>query len=169
MGRDKAMLELAGIPLISRVAGAVAEAAGCCTIVAPEGRYEGLGMPVLPDRWPGEGPLGGMLTAIGSGAAEWNLIVAVDMPLVEAGFLQSLLGEARKGREAVVPVQTDGTLHALCAVYPESALGPLQAFFDRGGRRVQDALREIPFRTAPAPLRVLANVNTPEQWEAVGG
>jgi len=166
MGRDKAMLMEAGLPLVERAAGVVASAAGSCSIVAPIGRYEGLGFPVLPDLWPGEGPLGGILTALESGESEWNLIVAVDMPFLDAGFLGLLLGEARKGRETLVPAHADGRVEPLCAVYHSGGLPGLRAFFNAGGRRVKDALREISLRTVPAPERILANVNTPGQWEA---
>lgn len=169
MGRDKALLTEAGSPLVIRVAATVAMASGRCSVVAPAGRYEGLGLPVLADLWPGEGPLGGILTALGSREAEWNLIVAVDLPLLDAAFLRELLAEARQGKEAIVSIHGNGALDPLCAVYPASAAGPLRQFFERGGRRVQDALREIEVRTVPAPARALTNVNTPEQWEAARG
>ena len=166
MGRDKALLQEAGLPLLERVASVVSQATGNCTVVAPTGRYEGLGVPVLADLWPGEGPLGGILTALESGAAEWNLIVAVDMPFLDAEFLTGLLDEARKGGESVVPVHADGGVEPLCGVYHAGGLPRLRAFFQAGGRRVKDALHEIALRTVPAPERILANINTPEQWEA---
>ncbi|MFN0105338.1 MAG: molybdenum cofactor guanylyltransferase [Bryobacteraceae bacterium] len=166
MGRDKALLEKAGVPLLKRAIAVVTAAAGRCSVVAPGGRYEGLGVPVIEDLWPGEGPLGGIVTALGSGEGEWNLIVAVDMPFLEIGFLTVLLEEARKGRETVVPAQADGDVEPLCGVYHVDALPRLRQFFDRGGRRVKDALREIETRTVAAPERTLVNVNTPEQWEA---
>ena len=94
MGRDKALLADGGLPLAARVAGVVAAAAGSCSIVAPAGRYEGLGFPVLADKFPGEGPLGGILTAIANGENEWSLIAAVDMPFLNAEYLELLLAEA---------------------------------------------------------------------------
>jgi molybdenum cofactor guanylyltransferase len=167
MGRDKALLLEDGLPLVARAARLVAEVAGRCSIVAPAGRYEGLGWEILSDSWPGEGPLGGILTALESGHAEWNLIVAVDMPLLDAEFLTRLLAEARNGAETVVPVHAGGGVEPLCGVYHASSVDRLRMFFRSGGRRVKDALQEIPVRTVPAPERILANVNTPEQWESV--
>jgi len=169
MGRDKALLGDGKVPLLVRMAEAVRSAAGNCMIVAPEGRYEGLGVPVLADHWPGEGPLGGILTAIEIGGSEWNLVVAVDMPLVDAAFLAGLLNEARRGGETVVPVQADGSEEPLCAVYHCSASGPMRKFFDAGGRSVKGALRTIRWRAVPAPERILANINNPGEWEAVRG
>lgn len=169
MGRDKALLEDGGVPLAARVAGVVREAAGSCAIVAPGGRYEGLGFPVLIDIWPGEGPLGGILTALRDGAAERNLIVAVDMPRLSREWLERLLAVAAGCEETVVPVRADGEFEPLCAVYRAGARAALEAFFADGGRRVKDALRTIPVRTVPAEEGVLVNVNRPEEWEAVRG
>ena len=160
------MLVDAGLPLVARMARTVQTAVGSCVVVAPVGRYEELGLPVLADVWPGEGPLGGILTALEASAAEFNLIVAVDMPFVDPAFLELLLREARLGVETVVPMHNDGQVEPLCGVYHSSGLTGLRRFFDAGGRRVKQALREIAVRSVPAPERLLANVNTPEQWEA---
>ena len=58
MGRDKARLPFRGGDLASAVAAAVASAAGNVTLV---GHAE---LPAIPDRYPGGGPLGGILTAL---------------------------------------------------------------------------------------------------------
>jgi molybdopterin-guanine dinucleotide biosynthesis protein A len=169
MGRDKALLAENGVPLLKKACDTVRAAVGRCSVVAPAGRYEGLGLPVLADLWPGEGPLGGILTALGSGEAEWALIVAVDMPFLESGFLLELLRQARLAGRTTVPVRENGGLEPLCGVYHAGDLAGLRRFFDTGGRRVKDALREIGAATVAAPARLLENVNTPEQWEAVRG
>ncbi len=166
MGRDKALLEAAGIPLVARAANIVAAVTGNCSIVAPAGRYEALGLPIVDDLWPGEGPLGGILTALADGGAEWSVIIAVDMPFLDAEFLGALLAEARKGGETVVPMHDDGNVEPLCGAYHADALPQLRRYFDGGGRRVKNALRDIELRTVPAPERTLDNVNTPGQWEA---
>ena len=80
MGRDKAQLPLHGRTLVEHIAGAVAEAAGSVTLIGAPERYPDLGIRMLPDSRPGAGPLGGICTALASTDAEWNLIVACDMP-----------------------------------------------------------------------------------------
>ena len=71
MGRDKALVEVDGRPMAVRVAEALA-AAGAADVVAvggDAGRLRAHGLTTVPDRWPGAGPLGGILTALGHEAA----------------------------------------------------------------------------------------------------
>jgi molybdopterin-guanine dinucleotide biosynthesis protein A len=67
MGRDKALVEVDGLPMASRVAAALT-AAGCRSAVAVGGDaavHARLGLSSVPDRWPGEGPLGAIVTVLG--------------------------------------------------------------------------------------------------------
>ena len=94
MGRDKALLPYRGGVLAEFVARAVKLAAGSAVLVGSPSRIAHLGYPVLRDIYPGEGPLGGILSVLEHNAAEWNLIVACDMPEISAGFLSGLLDAA---------------------------------------------------------------------------
>ena len=160
MGRDKARLPFRGSELVSAVASAVARATGSATLI---------GHPVLPsvaDRYPGEGPLGGILTALHHSKSECCLIVACDMPEIDAAFLTRLVERAAEvPGTAILPYGPDGLPQPLCAIYPRSALPVMEAHFAAGVRKVTAALGGI----AVEPLRVselsiFQNVNTPEDW-----
>jgi molybdopterin-guanine dinucleotide biosynthesis protein A len=162
MGRDKARLPFRGDLLVSAVGGAVSLAAGNVTLVGhPE-------LPGIPDRYPGGGPLGGILTALYHSSADWNLIGACDMPEVSAVFLGELLAHAMRSRAGVLlPYGPDGLPQPLCAVYHRSARGGLDDHFGRGVRRVTEALSGLevePFFVAE--LTPFQNVNTPQDWDA---
>jgi molybdopterin-guanine dinucleotide biosynthesis protein A len=76
MGRDKALVEVDGVALARRVADALV-AAGCARVLAIGGdapALGALGLDPVPDRWPGEGPLGGLATALGA-AADADVVV----------------------------------------------------------------------------------------------
>lgn len=63
MGRTKALIEIDGVPMAGQVAAALRDV-GCSSVVAYGGdpvELEPLGLPVLPDQYPGSGPLGGVL------------------------------------------------------------------------------------------------------------
>jgi len=162
MGRDKALLPFHGAPLAEAVARQVEEAAGSVTIVG----HALLGG--IEDRYPGEGPLGGILTALHHTSAEWILIVACDMPEISAGFLRRLLSVASATPASVVlPYGPDGRPQPLCAVYNRRALPVLEAAFARGIRKVTAALAELPVeRLDIAEVADFQNVNTPEDWSA---
>ena len=177
MGRDKALLPFRGAALAAVVAREVEIAAGSARLIGDPGRYGRLGFAVLPDAYPGEGPLGAILTALraeppegtGHGGAEWNLIVACDMPGLGAGFLAQLL-EAAQGTPAdALLAGCAGHAEPLCGVYRRSALAALEAAFASGERSVLRALGGLAVAYLPAPdVTAVANVNTPEEWAAHG-
>src|ERR1700678_91181 len=94
MGRDKAPLPFRGGALAQSVAQAVSEAAGSAILVGDPVRYAGLGYAAIADLYPGEGPLGGILTALLNTSADWNLITACDMPQLDPEALRGLLKTA---------------------------------------------------------------------------
>ena len=162
MGRDKARLRFRGGDLASSVADAVARAAGNVTLVGhPE-------LPAIADRYPGQGPLGGMLTALGHTSADWNLIVACDMPEVTAAFLGEILARAMRSRaDVLLPYGPDGLPQPLCAVYHRRCLAGLEQQFAGGVREVTLALTGLTVeRFAVAELSFFQNVNTPHDWAA---
>ncbi|MFL6436772.1 MAG: molybdenum cofactor guanylyltransferase [Terriglobales bacterium] len=70
------------------------------------GSVESAPVAVLPDLFAGDGPLRGIQTALAQTATEWNLILAVDMPLVSASLLRFIAEQCEDGVSAVVPVTT---------------------------------------------------------------
>jgi molybdopterin-guanine dinucleotide biosynthesis protein A len=174
MGCDKALLPWKGKPLAQWVAGAVAQSMLTATLVGAPERYSGLGFRVIPDLFPGEGPLGGILTALRDSQAEWNLIVACDMPGLDAQLLARLLQTARQSEAGVLlPIVRVGVDESrpqpLCAVYRKTCLAPLEAAFAQGTRKVTAALAAV--RTVRVPMEMeevpqFQNVNTPEDWSA---
>jgi molybdenum cofactor guanylyltransferase len=168
MGRDKALLPLNGCPLAMWIARAVAQSAGTATLVGPPERYSGMGFPAIPDLFPGEGPLGGILTALRHSNAEWNLIVACDMPNIDAALLSRLLDAAKQSSpDALLPVTPEGRPQPLCAVYRRTCLAPFEKAFSEGARKVAAALAAVRCLRPPmGEVSQFQNVNTPEDWAA---
>ena len=167
MGRDKALLPFRGGALATHVAATVATAAGSAALIGDPQKYGHLGYPVIPDRTPGAGPLGGIETALSYTAADWNLVLACDMPAAPAEFLRDLLEAAERcNADALVPTAgPSGRLEPLCAVYHRRGAAALRLALDRGVRKVTEALAGLD--AVPWPVidfTCFANLNTPEGW-----
>jgi len=174
MGRDKAWLPFGSAGTLGQnVARLVAAAAGTATLVGDPDRYRSLGYPVIPDLYPGQGPLGGILTALTHTPADWNLVAACDMPGLTAEFLNKLLDTARQeAADVLLPVGPAGKPEVLCAVYRKRCLPRLEEGFSSGIRKVTLAvmrastLRSVLYQFPE--VSVFQNVNTPEEWSAHG-
>ncbi len=166
MGRPKALLPFRGQFLGAFVAGAVRQAAGSATLIGNPQFSAALGFPAIPDAYPGEGPLGGILTALRHTGEDWNLVTACDMPGLSADFLCRLLATAENlDADALIPKPPLGRPEPLCAVYHRRSRQPLEAAFLGGTRKVTEAfkgLRAAWFETTK--VACFQNVNTPEDW-----
>ncbi|HXI43255.1 MAG TPA: molybdenum cofactor guanylyltransferase [Bryobacteraceae bacterium] len=166
MGQDKALLMFKGRPLVEHVAGEVRQAAGNVTLVGNPSRYTYLGYPVIEDILPACGPLSGIHATLTHSTAEWNLVVACDMPEVTAGFLMMLLDRAAAGSaDAVLPAGPSGLSEPLCAVYHRRSLEAITGALASGVRKVTDALRGLDIDVWRVPdSRYFHNLNTPQEW-----
>jgi molybdenum cofactor guanylyltransferase len=167
MGRDKALLPFHGAALAQVVARQVARAAGSAVLVGDPERYRGLGYPVIPDAFPGEGPLGGILTALRHTSAAWNLITACDMPGLDSKFLRALLEAAEINQASTVPMGPSGRPEPLCVAWRRDVLGHLEKAFAGGIRSVAGACEGLRMAVyAVTEVSHFQNVNTPEDWAA---
>jgi molybdopterin-guanine dinucleotide biosynthesis protein A len=166
MGRDKALLDCRGRPLAARVASEVREAAGSVRLVGPPERYARLGFEVVSDIEPGRGPLGGIRTALRVSEADWNLVVACDMPSLTSEFLRKLLAEAERSEaDALMPVSPAGLPEPLCAVYRRDCLPAVETALREGRLKTSDAFLSARIvRLDVGEGDWFANMNTPEEW-----
>lgn len=140
MGRPKALLEIAGMPLVVRTARLVEGAAGSCAVIGNSEAYQSLGLRLIADDFPGAGPLGGIATALRVSNAPWNLIVACDLPYLTAAWLKHLAIRAIASSANVVMPANGDHPEPLCAVYRRQCEPTLRAALDRGERKVKDVV-----------------------------
>ncbi|MEO7652576.1 MAG: molybdenum cofactor guanylyltransferase [Bryobacteraceae bacterium] len=166
MGADKALLPFHGLTLAGYVAGQVAEAASTVCLVGDPACYGHLGFPVVADNYPGQGPLAGIEAALSASRAEWNLVVACDMPGVSAVLFRQLLDAAvESGADCLIPQGPTARPEPLCAVYRSSCLDAVRDALRRDVRKVTAALaglRSASWNYPESPW--FQNVNTPGEW-----
>ena len=180
MGRNKALIEIDGHPLALMAAEALGKVCETVSLVGDPAVYGKLGLPVVPDRFPGLGPLAGIEAALAATTADWNLIVACDMPSLDVSLFEALFeaaGVINAGGDAdcAVPVSPDGpsgeTIEPLCAVYHRRCHAAIEAALKAGTRRVTEAISALELHhTHPGGVRYVrvsrsepfANLNTSE-------
>ncbi|MBI4464637.1 MAG: molybdenum cofactor guanylyltransferase [Acidobacteria bacterium] len=144
-------------------------------MLGPLDRFRRFGVPVIPDRESGRGPLMALCTGLENSKYDWNIFLACDLPFVDRRFLEFLARKALLSQaEAVVPRTPDGW-QPLCAAYSRKGLQTIRHALQNGyGRltKVFESLRvdEIPMReliAAGIAERTFRNLNTMKDWEAV--
>jgi molybdopterin-guanine dinucleotide biosynthesis protein A len=160
MGRDKALVPVDGVPMAQRVA-AVLAGAGCAPVVTVGGdgrAMQALGLMVVPDRYPGEGPLGGIITALSATDAEAVMIVSCDVPHLRTKTVDQVV--AALAEDVLVAVACTDRVQPLCAVWRRSALPFLRERFEGGERMVRAMLADLGAVEVPVAAEDLLNVNT---------
>lgn len=165
MGRDKALVPIDGQAMAVRVAGAL-RAAGCDPVVAIGGdavALGALGLAVVPDGWPGEGPLGGVVTALSSHpGADAVAVVACDTPWMTPDSIELLVDALAGTPAADAAIAVTDRIEPLCVVWRRSALPAMRAAFLAGERRVHAALASLHVVDVVVHAGDLRNVNSPD-------
>jgi molybdopterin-guanine dinucleotide biosynthesis protein A len=116
--------------------------------------------------------LGGLHAALAACEAEWAAVVACDLPFV-TGELFARLAALREDAEAVVPVQPDGRLQPLCALYRTHPCRDIaRELIERGERRPRALVQMVRARMVAweeladldGAQKFFENVNTPEDY-----
>lgn len=159
------MLVLAGRTMLARILSIVAVDHMTIAISAngDPARF-GTALPVLPDAFPNQGPLAGVLAgmewAAGLGASA-VLTVPGDTPMIPAGLAATL-------SPAPSVAESAGRVHHLVALWPVAAAVALRAFLSTPGSRsvraFADTLGMRPVRFAGDPF---VNINTPAELSAM--
>ncbi|MGO8790089.1 MAG: molybdenum cofactor guanylyltransferase [Terriglobia bacterium] len=175
MGQDKALMQLEGTPLVLRAAEILRPFVRQIALLAPADRYSHLGLPVVADKWPDQGPLGAICTGSLSSRAEWCIFLACDLPLVSRQFIQLLIERVRTSRfDAVVPRTADGW-QPLSAAYHSRCRAAFERAMEEGRRSIVGLLDEVRVEAIThdemisAGLREmeLTNINTTEDWARI--
>jgi molybdopterin-guanine dinucleotide biosynthesis protein A len=129
-----------------------------------------LGTASIPDGHPGEGPLGGVITALAWCPAPLCLVLACDLPHLDPGDLRRLVAALDADRRAAVAALggPDGP-EPLVAVWRTAGVAAARAAFDDGERAPHRVLSALPggcVTVAAADPGRLLNVNTADDLRA---
>ena len=169
--KNKAFLEIGGRSFMARTMACLEPIFDEIMVIGHDREdYGGFGVPVYPDLRPGNGSLGGILTALDRSSSERTFCVACDMPFLKPAVVSYLVEKSAEGWDAVLPRLSPG-IEPLCAVYSSSLMPVIEKLLDRGELRVRRALdggrvcyvEEDELRSLDPGLATFVNINTPDE------
>jgi molybdopterin-guanine dinucleotide biosynthesis protein A len=175
MGKDKALLDFLGEPLILRVINRVKAIADEVIVTTnhPE-KFWFLDIKLVPDIIPHRGALGGLYTALSAAKHATAAIIACDMPFINPNLLiaerEFLI---QKTADLVVP-ETENGMEPLHAIYRrDRCLQPILEAIKADRWRVDSWYEQV--NLAPFPLDEIQkvdpnllsfrNINTPQELQ----
>jgi molybdopterin-guanine dinucleotide biosynthesis protein A len=172
MGSNKARLDFNGKPLIHVLVERILPVTDHILISSnDDSSYRFLNIPVVPDQYRGQGPLAGLHAAMHRDICTLYLVLACDLPNLQAPLLNGLISFV-KGFDAAIPRTRDGLAHPLCAVYRRTCLPLVEKSLLRGANKVIEIFlnNSLNIRwVAPDEGQFedtdLANINTPEDLQ----
>ena len=177
-GRDKALVEFDGTPMIARMIHLLQSVSIDAKVVGPPGKYAEYGAATVADLWPGEGPLGGIITALEDAEQtpkpnDWNLILSCDMPFLTHEWLSYLIERALASKAQVVLPHSASGPEPLCACYRTDGAAKLRAAFESGTRKVTEGLKQVStevldeadWKRFDSAGRLFWNMNTAADYE----
>jgi molybdopterin-guanine dinucleotide biosynthesis protein A len=161
MGVDKATFEVDGIAMANRVSQAASEAGAqeILLVGGTQAKAKKLTGTWKKDLYPGEGPLGGVITAVKSASNDSVVVLSCDMPFITGSVISSLV---RGLQDAQATVGRTDRLNWLCAAWSKSeCLTTLQSVWKRDEKAVHRAAVLLDVAEIPVPAMAVRNINEP--------
>lgn len=171
MQRDKASLEYDGRAQLARAMDLLAPlVARCFVSVRDEQLYDPhrAAYAVIADRIPDLGPIGGIHAAQQQHPDVAWLVLACDLPFLDAATLQQLIAARAPARLATAFRSShDGQPEPLCAIYEPASRAAIAAWIEAGNKCPRSFLAQadVALLDLKAPA-ALDNINTPEEYHA---
>ena len=164
LGRDKALLNWHGRTLLEHMLELLASATDQVRVV---------GRGPLPDLFPDRGPLSGILTALETSQTDFNIVVAVDLPLLTKDFLKYLKSRIVISNHQIVACKI-GSAFPLCMAFRRVLLTELHERVRRGDLSVYKAVEnsdaevisESELRKAGFDPSLFKNINTEDDYRS---
>ena len=169
----KALLDVGGAPIIQRILDATASLASSIVVVDNDDSLAHLpGVRIVPDSETRAGVLTALHSGLSAADGELCLVIACDMPFLNASLLEWLVRQA-EGFDVVMPI-TDGQMEPMHAVYRrEPCVRAIGEALTRGEKRMISYLgavrvrevKEDELRGLDPELRSFFNINTSEDLD----
>ncbi|CAM8378432.1 molybdenum cofactor guanylyltransferase [Candidatus Methylopumilus planktonicus] len=165
--QNKATVLLEGKPLITHVIDRMKTQAKHTVINTHRNQkdFEIFHLPLIDDILDiQEGPLLGILTSLQAIKTDWIQFVPCDTPNLPNDLIAILMEEVEAKKTLVAVPETSDGLQSTCLLCHSSTLNNLQIFFNQGGRKIEDWIRQLAFSIVQFnDESQFLNVNTQEE------
>ena len=165
--QNKATVLLEGKPLITHVIDRMKTQAKHTVINTHRNQkdFEIFHLPLIDDILDiQEGPLLGILTSLQAIKTDWIQFVPCDTPNLPNDLNAILMEEVAAKKTLVAVPETSDGLQSTCLLCHSSTLNNLQIFFNQGGRKIEDWIRQLAFSIVQFnDESQFLNVNTQEE------
>ena len=182
-GQAKALMPLAGQPMIAHVIERIRTSVDACilNVNGDNSAYAQFGLPIVADAF-GDyaGPLAGLLSGMiwaaeHSPEARHVVTAPCDTPFLPENYVGALVEATAGDSGTIVIAASAGRSHFASGLWPVALADRLAAYLTAGGRRTQTWIEQNPNRNVTFPLiddgrsgfDPFFNVNTPEDLRAV--
>ncbi len=165
-GSDKALADAGGRLVGERVVDAL-RGAGVDPVAAIGGTAgPSIGLPTISDLRPGDGPLGGLASALLWAKTGLVVVVPCDLVLLEAEHVNAVIDHAlgQPGETLTATVATvDGRPMVSLACWPAEAGRQVLRLHDDGERRFMAALEHLGWTGVEVPEDAIRDADTPDE------
>ncbi len=169
-GSNKALAPWKNKTLIETVTGAARSITEQVFIIANDPRpYLDFGLPVIPDLFPGLGPLSGLHSALYHAESRRIFLLACDMPLVQPDFMAWMM--TLKTRASVIIPEGLTGMEPLHAIYHTKLLPLVEERLRNKRLSIRSFVREVPYHLVSKKevarfcpdMTCLKGANTPDE------
>ena len=169
-GKNKALVNINGIPLIQRVSRVMQSIfQEVILITNTPNEYSFLNLPMYKDLIKGLGPVGGLFTGLTRMVNESGFLVGCDMPFLNGELIRHIV-EIRDDCDVIVP-RISGMLEPLHALYSKGCLPAIRKLIDSRKYQIFQFFSEVSvkyvdedfIRRFDPEIRCFYNINEPQQ------
>lgn len=171
MGKNKALLELGGRPMIAHVVDRLLPVVDEVIIASNQTTpYESFADRIVPDQFRGIGTLGGIHAGLSAASNDLVIVVGCDMPFLKPELLHWFIN-ASSGFDVVL-LKRGEWVEPLHATYRRTCIPAIENAIRANKRRIISFFGEVrvpmvhtyEFASIDPGLTSFRNINTPEEW-----
>lgn len=136
-------------------------------ISSSDPRFKSTGYLVIPDAFPGKGPMAGLFTCLSRAKSSRSLVLGCDLPLMDPAFIHLLID---RSMEFPITIGTNrqGKPEPMAGIYEKEIMRTLESLLMEGKNKLQDLFAMTraqyihPEKEGFDPDRMYININKPE-------